>query len=52
MQWAMSNDFYVIHLNSSYSNSNYHTHDRTRNATDEVFISNYQPVQQQLNLEF
>lgn len=30
----------------------YHTHDRTRNATDEVFISNYQPVQQQLNLEF
>lgn len=51
-KWLMTNNFFVSHLNINYSNSNYHTIDRNRDATDEVLITNYQPKNQQLLLEF
>lgn len=44
LQWAEHNNFYIIHLNKSYSNSNYHT-TKSLQATDEVLITNYQPIQ-------
>lgn len=43
-EWVECNDFYVTHLNKNYSNSNYHTSDRN-SQTDEVLITNYQPIQ-------
>ncbi len=46
IEWAECNNFYVMHLNKSYSNSNYHTSDRNSQNTDEVLITNYQPIQE------
>jgi DNA adenine methylase Dam len=39
--WLRQRDYRAIHLNYSYSNSNYHTKDKT-DSTDEVLIVNYQ----------
>jgi len=39
-EWLRLRGYRVIHLNYSYSNSNYHTKDKT-NSTDEVLIINY-----------
>ncbi len=51
-KWVIDNDYFVTHLNMNYSNSNYHTIDRNKAATDEVLITNYQPQKQQLSFEF
>lgn len=39
-QWIKKNKYKVIHLNYSYSNSNYHKKDR-KSGSDEVLILNY-----------
>jgi len=39
-EWLSSRNYRVNHLNYSYSNSNYHTKDKT-DSTDEVLIVNY-----------
>lgn len=39
-EWIAQRNYRVIHLNHSYSNSNYHTKDKT-DSTDEVLIVNY-----------
>jgi DNA adenine methylase Dam len=39
-RWLGRGDYKVKHLNYSYSNSNYHTKDKS-NSTDEVLIVNY-----------
>jgi adenine-specific DNA-methyltransferase len=39
-EWIDNRDYRTIHLNYSYSNSNYHTKDKS-NSTDEVLIVNY-----------
>ena len=39
-EWLSQRDYQVIHLNYNYSNSNYHTKDKT-DSTDEVLIINY-----------
>jgi len=39
-EWLKNRDYRVIHLNYSYSNSNYHTKDKVTSA-DEVLIVNY-----------
>lgn len=41
--WIENNNFNVIHVNKDYANSNYHTINRDKQATDEVLITNYQP---------
>jgi DNA adenine methylase len=46
VEWVECNNFYVTHLNKNYSNSNYHTSDRNSQNTDEVLITNYQPIQE------
>jgi adenine-specific DNA-methyltransferase len=40
-EWLSKRDYRVIHLNYSYSNSNYHTKNKTDSA-DEVLIVNFQ----------
>lgn len=47
MEWITRNNFYVVHLNKDYSNSNYQT--KNNNITDEVLITNYRPIQDNLN---
>ena len=39
-EWISKRNYKVIHLNYSYSNSNYHTKNK-QNITDEVLILNY-----------
>ncbi|MDR1579745.1 MAG: Dam family site-specific DNA-(adenine-N6)-methyltransferase [Synergistaceae bacterium] len=39
-KWLSQRNYRTIHLNYSYSNSNYHTKDKTQ-STDEVLIVNY-----------
>ena len=39
-KWLQQRNYRTIHLNYSYSNSNYHTKDKT-DSTDEVLIINY-----------
>lgn len=51
-KWIIDNDYFVTHLNINYSNSNYHTIDRGKEATDEVLITNYQPKNQQTLFDF
>ena len=51
-QWASSNNFFITHLDKNYSNSNYHTINRDLQATDEVLITNYFPIQEQLHIDF
>jgi len=38
--WLSERDYHTIHLNYSYSNSNYHTKDKS-DSTDEVLVVNY-----------
>lgn len=55
--WACENNYYVSCLEKNYSNSNYHTINRDKNATVEVLITNYIPLnvkeipQVQINLD-
>lgn len=41
LRWVEDNDFRVTHLKKNYANSNYHTTDRRKTASDEVLITNY-----------
>ena len=43
IEWVNENKYNVFHLNKDYSNSNYHTIDRGKAASDEVLITNYEP---------
>lgn len=43
IEWVNENKYNVFHLNKDYSNSNYHTIDRGKTASDEVLITNYEP---------
>lgn len=49
--WIDNNSFNVIHLTKDYSNSNYHTLDRSKESTDEVLVMNYIPETRQLTFE-
>ena len=49
--WIDNNSFNVIHLTKDYSNSNYHTLDRSKESTDEVLVTNYIPETRQLTFE-
>lgn len=42
--WIKKNDMFVTHLNMDYSNSYYNKKDKSRYSSDEVLITNYQPV--------
>lgn len=44
IEWTNSNNFFVVHLNKSYSNSNYQSKNKDSQGTDEVLITNYQPI--------
>jgi len=49
--WVSKNENYRInYLNYNYSNSNYQTIDRNKNASVEVLITNYIPQKQQYSL--
>ena len=49
--WVSKNENYHInYLNHNYSNSNYHTIDRDKNASVEVLITNYKPQKQEYSL--
>ncbi len=52
LEWVKEKGFCVTHIDKNYSNSNYHTIDRDKNATDEVLITNYLPIKPQLTLDF
>lgn len=41
IDWVNKNGYRVEHLNNNYANSNYHTTDRRRDASDEVLILNF-----------
>lgn len=43
LEWISRNNFYVIHLDKHYSNSNYQSIPKASQITDEVLITNYQP---------
>lgn len=51
-KWVDKNNFYTTHIDKDYSNSNYHTLDRDANSTDEVLITNYRLIKQQLSFDF
>lgn len=48
INWIETNSFHVFHLTKDYSNSNYHTKNRDRQSTDEVLVTNYKPMYNQL----
>ncbi len=52
LEWVQENNFYITHINKDYSNSSYHTLDRDANSTDEVLITNYRLIKQQLSFDF
>ena len=39
--WIKSNNYIVHHISKDYTNSNYHTDNRNKEATQEVLITNY-----------
>lgn len=43
IEWVYKNKYKLFHLNKNYSNSNYHTIDRSKTASYEVLITNYEP---------
>lgn len=48
IEWLNKNNFNVTHINKDYSNSNYHTINRDKQASDEVLITNYTPIHDKL----
>lgn len=50
--WIKNNKYHVTLLSKNYSNSNYHTINRDKNATIEALITNYNPreIQRELKL--
>lgn len=43
--WAKERGYYITPLSHHYANSSYHTHNRDKNSTQEILISNYDPSQ-------
>lgn len=50
LSWIDKNDFHINYLNKDYSNCNYHTLDKSKDASVEVLITNYVPTENQLTL--
>lgn len=50
LSWIEENGYHINYLNKDYSNCNYHTLDKSKDATVEVLVTNYVPVSKQLNL--
>lgn len=48
--WIEANGFHVNYLNKDYSNCNYHTLDRNKDASVEVLVTNYIPEETELKL--
>ena len=48
--WIEKNNFHVNYLNKDYSNCNYHTLDKSKNASVEVLVTNYAPLNRELTL--
>lgn len=44
LRWLNLKNYSVFPLRMTYSNSNYHTRDRNRDASTEVLITNYEPT--------
>lgn len=41
--WIEKNKFHINHINKDYSNCNYHTLDKSKNASIEILVTNYIP---------
>lgn len=50
LSWIEENGYHINYLNKDYSNCNYHTLDKSKDASVEVLVTNYVPVSNQLNL--
>lgn len=43
--WAKQNNYHISYLDKDYSNCNYQLHDKSKNSSIEVLITNYAPKQ-------
>lgn len=50
INWIENNNYRVNYLNKDYSNCNYHTLDKSKDASVEVLITNYIPTNNELKL--
>ena len=50
ISWIEENGFHVNYLNKDYSNCNYHTIDKSKDASVEVLVTNYIPEDRELTL--
>lgn len=50
LSWIEENEYHINYLNKDYSNCNYHTLDKSKDASVEVLVTNYVPVSNQLTL--
>lgn len=50
LSWIEENNYHINYLNKDYSNCNYHTLDKSKDASVEVLVTNYVPVSDQLTL--
>ena len=50
LSWIEENGYHINYLNKDYSNCNYHTLDKSKDASVEVLVTNYVPVSNKLNL--
>lgn len=50
LSWIEENGYHINCLNKDYSNCNYHTLDKSKDASVEVLVTNYVPVSNQLTL--
>lgn len=48
--WIEENGYHINYLNKDYSNCNYHTLDKSKNASVEVLVTNYVPDTTELKL--
>ena len=48
--WIEKNGFHINYLNKNYSNCNYHTLDKSKDASVEVLVTNYIPIDNELTL--
>jgi DNA adenine methylase len=50
IDWIEKNEYRVNYLNKDYSNCNYHTLDKSKDASVEVLVTNYIPTDNELKL--
>lgn len=50
LSWIENNGYHVNYLNKDYSNCNYQTRNRSKDASVEVLITNYVPIEKDLKL--